>query len=82
MAAKQSKSFDASDDDPTVKRFYHETHDQLRQHLLDFVAAYNFARRPKTLRGLTPYAFICQQWQDELSRFRQNPHHQTSGLNI
>ena len=40
--------------DATVKRFYYETHDQLRQHLADFVSAYNFARRLKTLRGLTP----------------------------
>ena len=27
---------------------------QLRGHLADFVAAYNFARRLKTLKGLTP----------------------------
>ena len=31
-----------------------ETHDQLRAHLRDFVDAYNFARRLKTLRALTP----------------------------
>jgi transposase InsO family protein len=28
--------------DATVKRFYYETHDQLRSHLGDFVADYNF----------------------------------------
>ncbi|MFT9073244.1 IS481 family transposase [Gluconobacter potus] len=66
----------------TVKRFYYETHDQLRQHLTDFVAAYNFARRLKTLHGLTPYEFICQQWEKDPSRFIQNPHHQIPGLNI
>lgn len=68
--------------DTTFRRFYHETHDQLRQHLGDFVAAYNFARRLKTLRGLTPYEFICQQWQQAPSRFIQNPLHQTPGPNI
>ncbi len=31
--------------DATVKRFYYESHDQLRSHLSDFVTAYNFARR-------------------------------------
>ncbi len=46
--------------DATVKRFYYETHDQLRLHLDQFVAAYNFARRLKTLKGLTPYDFICK----------------------
>ena len=39
----------------TVKRFHYESHEQLRVHLADFMAAYNFARRLKTLCGLTPY---------------------------
>lgn len=38
----------------TVKRFHYATHDQLRTHLTNFVSAYNFARRLKTLKGLTP----------------------------
>jgi transposase-like protein len=38
----------------TVKCFYYQTHDQLRGHLNDFVSAYNFAKRLKTLKGLTP----------------------------
>jgi hypothetical protein len=41
--------------DATVKRYFYETHDQLRAHLRDFVDAYNFARRLKTLKGLTPH---------------------------
>jgi transposase InsO family protein len=68
--------------DATVRRFHYESHDQLRQHLADFVAAYNFARRLKTLRGLTPYEAICKAWKDEPARFTQNPHHQTPGPNI
>ena len=39
----------------TVKRFHYDSHDQLRTHLADSVAAYNFARRLKTLSGITPY---------------------------
>ncbi len=65
----------------TVKRFHYETHDQLRQHLGDFIAAYNFARRLKTLRGLTPYKAICKAWTDEPGRFTSNPHHQSPGPN-
>ena len=30
----------------TVKRYYYETHDQLQQNRANFMAAYNFARRP------------------------------------
>jgi hypothetical protein len=66
----------------TVKRYHYETHDQLRQHLNDFVAAYNFARRLKTLRGLTPYEAICKAWTNEPERFISNPHHQSPGPNI
>ncbi len=66
----------------TVKRFHSTTHDQLRTHLADFVAAYNFARRLKTLRGLTPYEAICKAWTEEPQRFTLNPLHQMPGLNI
>ncbi len=38
----------------TVKRFHYDSHDQLRTHLTDFIAAYNFARRLKILNGLIP----------------------------
>jgi transposase InsO family protein len=66
----------------TVKRFHYATHNQLRTHLADFVAAYNFARRLKTLRGLTPYEAICKAWTDDPQRFTLNPLHQMPGLNI
>jgi transposase InsO family protein len=68
--------------DATVRRYYYECHDQLRQHLADFVTAYNFARRLKSLRGLTPYEFICTIWLKEPKRFRLDPSHQMPGLNI
>ncbi len=65
----------------TVKRFHYDNHDQLRRHLDDFVAAYNFARRLKRLRGLTPYEFICRTWAETPERFSKNPHHEMPGLN-
>src|SRR5215211_1566109 len=68
--------------DAIVRRYFYESHAQLRQHLADFVAAYNFGRRLKTLKGLTPYEFICKQWTLEPERFRLDPLHQMPGLNI
>ena len=65
----------------TVKRYYYENHDQLRSHLADFVTAYNFARRLKTLKGLTPYEYICARWTKEPQRFSLNPIHQSLGSN-
>ena len=67
--------------DATVKRFHYDDHDQLRTHLADFMAAYNFARRLKTLGGLTPYEYICKIWTSEPDRFILNPIHQMPGLN-
>ena len=67
--------------DATVNRYHYETHHQLRQHLADFVTAYNFGRRLKTLRGLTPYEAICKAWITEPQRFISNPIHQSPGLN-
>ena len=43
----------------TVKRYHYESHDQLKTHLQSFLLAYNFARRLKSLGGMTPYEFIC-----------------------
>ena len=65
----------------TVKRFHYDDHTQLCTHLADFIAAYNFGRRLKTLRGLTPYEFIYKQWTNEPELFKIDPIHQMPGLN-
>jgi transposase InsO family protein len=65
----------------TVKRFYYETHHELRAHLANFVTAYNFAKRLKTLKGLTPYEYICKIWTKEPTRFILDPLQQMPGLN-
>jgi hypothetical protein len=45
------------------------------------VTAYNFAKRLKTLRGLTPSEWICCVWSKQPELFRIDPTHQTSGQN-
>src|SRR5271166_4370065 len=65
----------------TVRRYHYETHDQLREHLDTFLAAYNFAKRLKTLRGLTPYEFIFKRWTENPDQFRLDPIHHKLGLN-
>ena len=66
----------------TVRRFYHESHGQLRRHLAGFISAYNFGRRLKTLKGLTPYEFICKARASNPERFSINPLQQSVGLLI
>ena len=64
----------------TMRRYHYDSHDQLRQHLGAFLDAYNFARRLKTLKGLTPFECICKAWTKEPDRFKYDPTHLTSGL--
>jgi transposase InsO family protein len=63
------------------KRYHYDSHKQLESHLADFVSAYNFARRLKTLNGLTPYEYICKIWTKEPQRFKIEPLHYMPGLN-
>lgn len=67
--------------DATVKRYHYDDHEQLRSHLGDFINAYNYARRLKTLSGLTPYEYICKIWTNEPQKFTLDPTHQMPGLN-
>ena len=53
----------------TVKRYHYDSHRQLQNHLADFLNAYNYGRRLKTLKGLTPSAKSGQ------------PTHKMPGLN-
>ena len=59
--------------DATVKHYFYATHDQLRTQLQNFVDADNFARRLKTLRGLTPYELIPKAWTSHPSRVKISP---------
>jgi transposase InsO family protein len=68
--------------DATVKKYHYQSHHHLKEHLQAFLMAYNFAKRLKTLKGLTPYEYICRCWQKEPERFTVNPCHHTLGLNI
>ena len=65
----------------TVNRYHYDTHEQLRAHLADFVTAYNFARRLKILKGLSPYEYIRNAWTKEPGRFIIDPIQQMPGLN-
>ena len=67
--------------DATVKRYHYDSHDQLRSHLTDFIDAYNYARRLKTLNGLTTCEYICKIWTNNPDRFAIDPIHHMPGLN-
>ena len=53
----------------TVHHYFYETHQELREYLKTYLAAYNFAKRLKALK-----------WQEQPGRFSNNPYHLTLGL--
>ena len=67
--------------DATVKHFHDEVHDQLRSQLTDFINAYDFGRRLKTIKALTPDEVIWKSWTTEPQRFNLNPIQQMPRLN-
>ena len=65
----------------TVRRYNYSSHQQLKEHLYNFLNAYNFAKRLKALKGLTPYEAIIKSWQNEPERLNINPFYHSLGLN-
>jgi hypothetical protein len=80
----------------TVRRDHDDTHSQLQTHITDFVLrrgrqsarlssfsllTYTYARRLKTLQGLTPFEYICKIWTSYPDRFNVDPTHHTPGPN-
>lgn len=63
----------------TVRSYHYDNHEQLREHLAAFVAAYRFAKHLKALRWRTPYQVICEAWTKDPSIFKINPHHLIPG---
>lgn len=54
----------------------------LEAYLAAFFGAYNFAKRLKTLHGLTPFEPVRAVWTTDRDRFKIDPTHLTAGLNI
>jgi hypothetical protein len=63
--------------DATVKRYY-----EAMISSAGTSPTYNFGRRLKTLKGLTPSEFICKASASQPSRFTRNPLQQSPGVNI
>ena len=65
----------------TERLRYQASHDELKSHLQTFLMAYNFARRLKALKGLTPYEFICKTRENSPDKFKTDSDQFIVGLN-
>jgi len=61
--------------------YYYETFPQLRRHVADYLAAYNFARHPKALGCKTPYETIQALRDSTPELFHDSPDHLIPGPN-
>jgi hypothetical protein len=66
--------------DATVKAYHYDDHAQLRSHLDSFLNAYHFAKHLNSLRGLTPFPFICSSFRKSPHLFTLNPFLLSPGL--
>jgi transposase len=70
---RQVESMNRTIKEATVKPYHYDNHRLLEIHLTDFIAAYKYERRPKTLRGLTPYEYVCKMQTEQPKRFMIDP---------
>lgn len=57
----------------TVKKYHYKNHEELKKHLAHFLNAYNFAKKLKTLKGLTPYEKILRIFGSNPELFKKKP---------
>ena len=67
--------------DFTVKKYYYATKKQLGEHLHDFLMAYNFSKKLKSLKFMTPYEKIIKTWNENKGLFKSDPNLYLVGLN-
>ena len=67
--------------DATIKAFHYPNLESLKNYVLAFVSAYNFAKHLKALRWRTPFEAVCNAWTTTPEIFKLNPRHLIPGPN-
>jgi hypothetical protein len=73
---EQQKSENTSEN---PKHFSHESSRELDDYVSYFLRTFNYKRKLKSLRGLTPHQFICKIWGTHPELFISNPYHPPVG---
>ena len=66
----------------TTKKYYYESVESLKKHLLAYLLAYNFQRPLKGLKYKSPYEKMIEIYEQTPDLFNNNPHQKIVGLNI
>jgi len=69
QVTRMNRAYDAG-----AKVPYHQTRRQAEDSMLRYHRTYNFGKRLKALKGLTPYESICKVWEQNRKLFWTNPY--------
>jgi transposase-like protein len=67
--------------DATIRIYYYKTKEEVMSHINDYLQAYNFGKKLKSLQYKTPYEYIMDQWEKDPKIFRIKPDPYLLGLN-
>lgn len=67
--------------DATVKTYFYEKLDELKQHLMLWLLMYNHQKKLKSLNYKSPYDKLIEEFGNEPKLFNLDPRHKLQGLN-
>jgi transposase InsO family protein len=65
----------------TTKKYHYESPEQLKHHLMTFLLYYNHQKKLKSLKFISPYDKLIQEYKIKPHLFTINPTHKFMGLN-
>jgi transposase-like protein len=77
----QVERFNKTIKDATIKIYHYDNFEQIKNHLEEFILAYNFAKKLKSLKFKTPLEFLVEKFKVIPKVFKINPLHYSRGLN-
>lgn len=77
----QVERFNGTLKEATTKKYFYESPEQLKKHLQDYLWVYNYAKKLKALKFMTPYEKILLEYEKQPELFKRNPYHDLKELN-
>jgi transposase-like protein len=66
----------------TTKKYHYDTIDELKKHMSEYLLLYNFSIKLRSLKRLTPFEAMLEEYQDKPDGFIFHPNHLNMGSNI
>lgn len=76
----QVERFNSTIKEATTKKYHYDNFEQLEKHLQEFLLAYNFAKKLKSLSYKTPMEFLSEKYKEIPKVFLVKPYHYAEGL--